>query len=277
MSTDQVLDEIVIQPKVYSQRMVGLGAFFGGPFGAGYLLATNYKALGQEEKVGITWAMAILGMLVYTGTAVVINYYVYDFPDSLFCFLSYGVARMVYQKEQAEAIKQYIEQGGTLHSGWQVFKMVMIIFFTLFAIAMFVEGIFFLINKKQAIPPPPPPPQIQIPEQDPNSGITSAFYGGLEHVVGYDRAQWSIEEIDALGAHFISIGYFNQSVQRQVYAEKIEGAYLFSMVEVASRAEDPAIQAIYKGIKYSLEQLLNSSEVQLILVDETWDREFVWL
>lgn len=275
---DTILDEAAIQPKIYSGRMVHLGAFFGGPLGAGYLLVSNYKALDQEEKVGITWAMAILGMLVYIGTAVVINYYVYDLPDVFYGLLSYWAARVVYQKEQAEAIEQYIEQGGAFHSGWQVFKVVMVIFLILFTIAMAVGGIFYLTNDEPPLPlPPPPPAQVQIPEQDPTSGITSAFYGGLEHVISYDRSQWTTGEINALGARFIDMGYFAQSVQRQVYAERLEDVYLFSMVEIASRARNPKIQAIYTRIKNSLEKFLDADAVQLILVDDSWETEYIRL
>jgi hypothetical protein len=73
----------------------------------------------------------------------------------------------------------------------------------------------------------------------------------------------------------MNIGYFSRSVQRQVYAERLEDVYIFSMVEVASQAQDPDIQAIYTRIKNSLEKFLNTSEVQLILVDESWDIEYV--
>ncbi|MFK7799142.1 MAG: hypothetical protein AB8E82_16940 [Aureispira sp.] len=275
---DTVLDEIAIQPKVYSGRMVHLGAFFGGPLGAGYLLVSNYKALDQEEKVGITWAMAILGMLVYIGTAVAISYYVYDLPDVFYGLLSYWAARVVYQKEQAEAIEHYIEQGGTFHSGWQVFKVVMVIFLIIFTIAMAVGGFFYFINEEEPVPlPPPPPAQTQIPEQDLTSGITSAFYGSLEHVIAYDRSEWNSREIDALGAHFMETGYFGQRVQRQVYAERQDDFYIISMVEVASQAQDPNIQAIYTRIKNSLEKFFDTSRVQLILVDDSWETEYLRL
>ena len=83
MKHSNILDEVenTSYSKVYTKRMIELGAFFGGPLAAGYLLGRNYKALGEEEKVGITYSMAVLAMVVYVVVTLAIKFYVYDLPS----------------------------------------------------------------------------------------------------------------------------------------------------------------------------------------------------
>ncbi|HEY2722089.1 MAG TPA: hypothetical protein VGI82_10215, partial [Chitinophagaceae bacterium] len=50
--------------KLYSENAIRVGTFLGGPLVAGYLIADNYKQLGQMEKVRTTWILSIFATVV---------------------------------------------------------------------------------------------------------------------------------------------------------------------------------------------------------------------
>ena len=49
--------------KVYTENAIRVATFLGGPLIAGYLIADNYKQLGEERHVQTTWLVTVLGTL----------------------------------------------------------------------------------------------------------------------------------------------------------------------------------------------------------------------
>jgi hypothetical protein len=63
-------NEIVIPAqKIYSEKNIWRATFLGGPLVAGYLLAENFKAFNEPEKVRKTWIIAVLATIIIFSAA----------------------------------------------------------------------------------------------------------------------------------------------------------------------------------------------------------------
>lgn len=45
--------------KVYKERTIWVGTLLGGTLAAGYVVAANYKAFGEDDKARKTWFVTI--------------------------------------------------------------------------------------------------------------------------------------------------------------------------------------------------------------------------
>jgi Na+/H+-dicarboxylate symporter len=95
--------------KVYKEGAIHIAAFLGGPLVAGYLIAANFKQLGEEEKVQKTWLRTIIGFITYMAVAFLVPESV---PGIVFTAITVGVTVLVVQKYQAAKVKAHIEAGG---------------------------------------------------------------------------------------------------------------------------------------------------------------------
>lgn len=99
--------------RVYKESAIQVGTFLGGPLVAGYLIATNFKQLGEEEKVKKTWLWTIIGFITYIVIAVIV-------PDSVPAFAFNIVATVIIgvlvQQFQSTQIKAHIAAGGALYT-----------------------------------------------------------------------------------------------------------------------------------------------------------------
>jgi hypothetical protein len=43
--------------KLYKDKAIWIGTFIGGPLVAGYLIAENYKKLGQDKNASKSWGI----------------------------------------------------------------------------------------------------------------------------------------------------------------------------------------------------------------------------
>ena len=71
----QVLNPTIAN-KIYKEGAIQIGAFLGGPLVAGYLIAVNYKQLGEDGNVKKTWMWIIIGFIAYFVIAAIV-------PDSV--------------------------------------------------------------------------------------------------------------------------------------------------------------------------------------------------
>ncbi|MGH1334606.1 MAG: hypothetical protein ACRBFS_00655 [Aureispira sp.] len=271
MSTRNILDEIESKGKVYNQKMLCIGAFFGGPLTAGYLMIENYKALNQREKVPPAWFIAIVGMLVYVVGAVSISFYIIDIPDLLYGLLSMFAANAIYKKEQEDAIAEHLKDGGSLHSGWRVTGVLAVVFMLILAIVFVGAYFFFSVNDRDIEPIEDEVLEVVDLEEDP---IASRVYGRLDHVISYNRSQLNIENIDDLGEELINLGYFDETSQRIMYIEEERARYTFFIIETEERAKDRQVLRVYSRLQEELALFLQTTEIEFILTDEDWEAEY---
>jgi hypothetical protein len=57
---------------VYKNLHIQLATFFGGPLAATWLIAANFKQLGQNGKIKGSWIWGIFAFMVFIAIAIVI-------------------------------------------------------------------------------------------------------------------------------------------------------------------------------------------------------------
>lgn len=116
------MEENILNPepdfKLNKDRAVYLGAFLGGPLAAGYLIAENFKNLGQFDKVKNTWLIAI-AVTILLIAAVLLVPGVKKLPSYIIPIIYALIAQALVRKYQMEDINAHIEKGGQLFSVWR--------------------------------------------------------------------------------------------------------------------------------------------------------------
>jgi uncharacterized membrane protein len=108
-----------VEPKLYSSESILIATFFGGPLVGGYLIAENFKIMGEMEKAKQTWVFAILGISVLLGFVEFIK----NFSTFWYMIpLTYTAMTYLPMKWlQGNKIKAHMLQGGQMHKGDRVF------------------------------------------------------------------------------------------------------------------------------------------------------------
>lgn len=114
---EDLLDDVP-QKKLYKDMAVRAGTFIGGPVVAGYLIAENFKILGQEDKVKTTWMVTIISTIVIFGTAFLIRG-MDKMPNYIIPFVYTLIASYIVRQYQGDQIRSHIERGGQMYSTWR--------------------------------------------------------------------------------------------------------------------------------------------------------------
>ena len=107
------------KPKIYTERMVTLGTFFGGPLVAGYFIAENFKAFNEAEKAKKTWMIVIAGSIVLFSMLFYFEDKI-DIPNGIIPFVMVMIAVVVVQIYQRKNIADHLDSGGEKFSWWRV-------------------------------------------------------------------------------------------------------------------------------------------------------------
>ncbi len=131
--------EEVPEGKVYTPLSIRIATFFGGvPVGA-YMLAENFKVLGESRKATVTWVIAVLiFILLVTASYIPLLSRIPPLAYPLIYAIIAGLAARHYQTGM---INEHIEKGGDVYSAGRV---VVITFIGLAIIVAFVLIIFFI-------------------------------------------------------------------------------------------------------------------------------------
>jgi hypothetical protein len=114
-------EDLLVAPpefKLYKDNAIWVGTFIGGPLVAGYLVAENFKQLGQPDKSRTSWIIAILSTLAILGALFLIPG-IEKIPRYIIPLTYTLIARLLVQQYQGEAIKSHISQGGPTYSSWR--------------------------------------------------------------------------------------------------------------------------------------------------------------
>ena len=130
--------------KLYKDKVIGPATFFGGPLVAGYLIAENFKKLGETDMARKTWMITIAVFIVVFGTVLYIPANI-PFPNFLIPITYTLITQAMVKRFQSAQVAAHIEKGGELYSGWRVFWIALIAlvitFAAVFAAVMLTENI----------------------------------------------------------------------------------------------------------------------------------------
>jgi len=131
-------DDIIplsFEKPIYRNWHIQLATLFGGPLGATWLLAANFKKLGHPEKIRKTWIWGIVASIL----VIVISFLIPDdwhIPNFVFPLIYLGIASQVTKMIQGADIKQHLSEGGAVYSGWRAFGIGLICLVIMIAILL---------------------------------------------------------------------------------------------------------------------------------------------
>lgn len=105
---------ISIHP-MYSAGQVWLATFLGGPVGGGWLMALNYKRLGEPGKARMTVALSVLAM----AALIAIGFVTPDRSMSWLAIVPIIVMRALAKSLQGAAYDRHVAAGGSRGSSWR--------------------------------------------------------------------------------------------------------------------------------------------------------------
>ncbi len=131
---EDILDD---QPdlKIYKENSISLATFFGGPLVGGYLIAENFKSLGEPSKAKTTWIITISATCIIFAAIFLIPA-MEKLPNFLIPIIYYSIVRTLVKNFQSASIKNHIESGGETYSNWRVVWVSLVGVLVLFAIIL---------------------------------------------------------------------------------------------------------------------------------------------
>src|SRR5579875_1680157 len=112
---EQTIFSETVNNKLYSGKGVTIATLLGGPLAGGYLIAKNFKALNQPEKIGRTWSYSIVVFILVIALAVIMPPQV---PQILFVVLYAWMGRFAAQKLQGSLLDKHAAEGGKFYNNW---------------------------------------------------------------------------------------------------------------------------------------------------------------
>jgi hypothetical protein len=104
--------------KLYTGAAVRVGTFLGGPLIAGYLIAENFKNLGQPDNARKSWLWAIVSTIViYAGVLFIPG--IEKVPNYIIPLIYTGAAALIFQYQQSALVEKHVARGGVLYSVWR--------------------------------------------------------------------------------------------------------------------------------------------------------------
>ena len=114
-------EDILVAPpefKLYKDRGIYIGTFIGGPLTAGYLIAENYRRLGEKGKVWKTWVITILSTILIFSIAI-LTPSTTRIPGYIFPLLYAAFTSLLVKRLQGDQIKAHALNNGQFYTTWR--------------------------------------------------------------------------------------------------------------------------------------------------------------
>ncbi len=128
--------------KGYNEQSIFVGALLGGPLVAGYMMAENYKAVGKDENVMLTWVFA----LAYVVFQIIGHdlHSIIGLPRIAVAFISAFIIILIAKAVQGNEIYQLKMEDDRIH-GWGRTAVISIIGMILVFTIFFLIELFFIV------------------------------------------------------------------------------------------------------------------------------------
>lgn len=236
--------------KLYRENAIGWGTGLFGPFVAGYMLAQNYKALGQRDKMLWCWLWAIVAAAVL----LLIGYWV---PDNMSGALSglpviSGIAAKVLAEHfQGREIRKHAAAGGLFHT-WG--RKALVGLCCLVAELALLAGGIILFDK-------------EIWE----TSLSSKNYGPKQqYTVYYDETNLRAAEVDKIAACLMRAQLFDEASSdlRKVVVTVREGAYEIGVSVAPAYVDDSDLRTVFKELRDYVQEWFPDHKIVILILSD---------
>ncbi len=119
--------------RFYKISGIGLGTFFGSIVVGGYLLAQNYKQLGQHAEAKKSLIYSVLGLVAIFAVGWFVDMYV-TIPDIVYSIAQVVIIIQIAKAHQGKALARHLASNGRFYSNWRAFGISLIFMAVLIAI-----------------------------------------------------------------------------------------------------------------------------------------------
>jgi len=248
---EQTTELQIPQRKIYPGKAIWLGSFVGGPLVAGYLIAENFKSIGEKDKVKTTWFFTVLATIVIFGGIFLIPN-ADKIPRQIIPLTYTAIAFFIVQHYQGAKIESHIKSGGKAYN-WGRTVVISILGLALTLLPIF--GIAYMSDAAA------------------NASITTKKYGIMKHEIDFDKENVSEGEIDVIADCLTKTTFFDETVTKYVYVEKEDDKYEISISVIEGIENDNQVIELYAMLRKDIQVLLPDNKIILKLVTGSLDNE----
>ncbi|MFP4165406.1 MAG: hypothetical protein ACLFVE_15645 [Chitinispirillaceae bacterium] len=239
------------ESRVYTRKSLGIAAVLGGPLAAGYLISENFKIFDQKNKARKALITGIFATTVFYTLLVVI-------PEKYTAFLPNAAAGVLFpslftlfglwwmERVQGKEIRNHMEQGGGLHSGWKAGGIGMVGSVITLAFVFWQAFIIGMLS-----------PEIEGERIDIANNRNRVYYEGLDSSAAASVA----DTMAALGFFDINYDFFFK-------LEGIDNGYRFLFPAEKKYWKSPEIIGHYAAFKSFLEQSFPKMKIRIFLYQD---------
>lgn len=130
--------------RLYTENSIRVATFLGGPLVAGYLIADNFRQMGEIKKVQTTWLVTIPATILIF----VIAFYLPEKTPPFLIPIAYTLITFyIAQNLQGAKIKAHVAAGGQI---WSMGRAVLVGLAGLVVIAGFIFAAILLLDRPVA-------------------------------------------------------------------------------------------------------------------------------
>ena len=233
--------------KVYKDKEIWVGSLLGGTLAAGYMVAENFKALGEPKKVRKTWIMTIAATL-FIFYLIFFAPYLDRIPNNIFTLVWTAIIVVTAQIFQGEKIREYIRLGGQVQSWWKTLAVAAVgIVVTLIPLI----GLSFLLSS--------------------GTDITIKNYGVMKHEISFDKNNLPEAEADAIAQSLQKLYFFDDEKQKFIYVKKVGSSYEISIsADKSIKSNSPAIEW-FTNLRNDMQGIFPNNKIIINLVVDDLD------
>lgn len=233
METDDILDKRPTSTtKVYKEKAVTWATFLGGPLVAGYLISENFKSLGEPNKVGKTWLIAIGATIAIIALGLIIPENS-RFPNHVLPIAYTLITGALFRKHLKPQVDEHLANDGMAHGFWRVAGISAI------GLAITI-GAFFLIFY----------------QANPYANVEIKTYGPTKNEIAYDPDNINGQEVDMLAEALWEAHFFDNVTTWYLYVHKANDNMEISIAVTHGTENDPDIVESFRLIKSDVDDNL---------------------
>ncbi len=228
---------------VFSEKAINVATFLGGPLSGAYMLFSNFREFGDEEKGKKTLVFGILFFLALFELIIALPEEISDKIPKMLIPLFYSlVSYLVFKKFQEKRFNEYLENGGEKASGWKT---------AVITVAGMIIIALYLVVRIFTVP----------------YGEEVMEFGEMNHQIYYQK-EIPEADVELLGSGLMLAGIFMTNEQQLQFDLKIkDDRYRFLIAVSKQYWQDQDILDSFTGLEKILSSINLSKPIDIYFID----------